>query len=181
MSLKDNTKPIYLRPDEYNNYIQESKEELMVTQGEISEEEKNLISRCGVDYGLTIDKRVANSAFQKPKKDYNIVFRIKGPFTLPAESTFVSELGSVRVKPYVIHESASAQRLKVVAKALCDNAYVSSEVSIDEEYLYEALCETAFTISMEDVVALGISFQIIQVEFDENGHFKATELDEVNY
>lgn len=174
-------KPIHLRNDEYNNYIQEFKERCVVKTGEITLEEKGIIYRCGVDYGLTINEKLQAKSFDYPPCDYNIIFRIKGPFTLPREARFASDHGVVKVRPYVIQEYISAQRLHMIAGELHKNEMVNSVVPIDEEYLYEALRETAFTISMEEVVKLGVGFQIVQVEFDENGHFKAVELDESHY
>ncbi|MCX6732802.1 MAG: hypothetical protein NTV98_04660 [Candidatus Roizmanbacteria bacterium] len=174
-------KPIHLRNDEFNNYIQEFKEKCVLNEGEVTPEEKGIVYRCGVEYGLTIDEKFQAKSFDYPLQDYNIIFRIKGPFTLPREARFSSDHGMVKVRPYIIQEYISAQRLHMIAQELYDKEIVSSVVPIDKEYLYEALRETAFNISMEEVVKLGVGFQIVQIEFDENGHFKAVELDESHY
>ena len=177
----NNTKPIHLRSDEYNGYIEECKERIHEEKREYTREEKYVISRCGVDYALTFDEKICASETDTPAKNYNIIFRIKGPFTLPEEARFTFERGSVMVRPYIIHETASAIRLRVIAEEICTKKQVSSVVPIDQEYLYEALRETAFNISMEEVVQLGKGFQIVQIEFDERGHFKSLELDESHY
>jgi hypothetical protein len=176
-----NTKSIHLRSDEYNAYIEENKELFKSIEGDITEAEKGIIYRCALDYGLTFDEKVGARIFDRDTFDYNIIFRIKGPFTLPPHAQFNSEHGMVKVRPYIIHESATAARLKEVADDLFKKELVSSVAPIDAEYLLEALRESAFNISMEEVVKLGVGFQIIQIEFDENGHFKAIELDESHY
>lgn len=176
-----NTKPIHLRSDEYNAYIDENKERFVLAKGDITAAEKGIIYRCSLDYGLTFDEEIGAKIYVNDTLDYNIIFRIKGPFTLPAQAQFNSEHGVVKIRPYIIHESAAAARLKVIAEDIMQKELVSSVVPIDSEYLYEALRESAFNISMEEVVELGIGFQIVQVEFDNNGHFKAVELDESHY
>ena len=177
----NNTKPVHLRNDEYNDYIEDAKIPYVVKEGELSAEEKNLIYRCGVDYALEVDEKAGAVAFAQPKSDHNIILRIKGPFTLPESTQFASEGGPLMLKPYIIHETATTIRLKEIAEDIYKKELIKSVVPIDAEYIYEALRETAFNISMEEVVALGVGFQIIQVEFDENGHFKAMELDESHY
>ncbi len=174
----NNTKPIHLRSDEYNSYIEECKEKNIVREGDLTPEEKGIIYRCGLDYGLTIDEKVGAAVFEPLKKDHNIILRIKGPFTLPELASFTSERGMVKIRPFIIHENAAAVRFHQIAEDLHKKEMITSVVPIDAEYLYEALRETAFNIAMEQVVALGVGFQIIQIEFDENGHFKAMELDE---
>ena len=176
-----NTKPIHLRSDEYNTYIEENKEKFVSITGDITSAEKGIIYRCALDYGLTFDEKVGAQIFDHDPSDYNIIFRIKGPFTVPQQAQFNSEHGVVKVRPYIIHESATAARLKEVADGLFKKELVTSVVPIDAEYLLEALRESAFNIAMEEVVKLGTGFQIIQIEFDENGHFKAVELDESHY
>lgn len=176
-----NTKPIHLRSDEYNTYIEENKEKFISIVGDLTPAEKGIIYRCTLDYGLTFDKKVEAEPFDHDPSDYNIIFRIKGPFTLPTQAQFNSEHGMIKVRPYIIHESATAARLKAVAEDLFKKEFVSSVVPIDADYLHEALRESAFNIAMEEVVKLGTGFQIIQIEFDENGHFKAIELDESHY
>jgi len=177
----NNTKPIHLRNDEFNDYIEDAKIPYVVKQGALSAEERNLIYRCGVDYALDVNEKVGAIAYVKPKSDHNIILRIKGPFTLPERTQFASEGGVLTIQPYSIHETAATIRLREVAEDLHKNALIKSPVPIDAEYIYEALRETAFNISMEEATALGAGFQIIQVEFDENGHFKAVELDESHY
>ncbi len=177
----NNTKPIHLRSDEYNSYIEECKEKYAVQTGELTLKEKHIIDRCGLDYGLTIDEKLKAANYEEPTLDHNLILRIKGPFTLPEQSSFHSEHGPLRIRPYVIHESATADRLQEIAESLFAKELVKSVVPIDTEYLYDALRETAFNISMEEIVKLGAGFQIIQVEFDKDGHFKAIELDESNY
>jgi len=174
-------KPIHLRNDEYNTYIQEYKEKLLLTEGALTSEEKNIIFRCGLDYGLIVDEKVGVINITQPQKDYNVVFRIKGPYTLPKQAQFSSGNGTVRVKPFILHELAWAKRFVQIAKDIYEKKLITSVVPIDEEYIYEALRDTAFTIAMEEVIALGPGFQIIQIEFDENGHFKTIELDEWHY
>ncbi len=181
MPITLNTKPIHLRIDEFNDYIEECKEKCIIDQGEITPKEKNLLYRCGVDYGLTINKKVGVAAFEQLKLDHNLILRIKGPFTLPLQAQFTSERGAVNIRPYIIHESAASQRLHSIANDLHEKELISSVVPIDAEYIYEALRETAFNIAMEEAISLGNGFQIIQIEFDENGHFKAVELDESDY
>lgn len=176
-----NTKPIHLRSDEYNEYIEECKQPYVVQTGELDPSEKNIIYRTGVDYGLEIHEALGAKGFTPDPKDYNIIFRIKGPFTMPDTASFTTERGVIKVRPYVIHESATAQRLKEVAEDLVKREMVGSPVPIDAEYMHEALRETAFTIAMEEVVRLGKGFQIVQIDFDTNGHFKALELDETHY
>ena len=177
----DNTKPVHLRNDEFNDYIEDAKIPYVIKEGELSTEEKNLIHRCGVDYALDVDEKIGAVAFTRPKSDHNIILRIKGPFTLPESTRFDSEGGPLTLQPYIIHETATTIRLRKIAEDLHENKFVTSVVQIDAEYIYEALRETAFNISMEEVMALGQGFQIIQIEFDENGHFKAMELDESHY
>lgn len=176
-----NTKPIRLRSDEYNTYIEECKEKYVSLKGDLTPTEKGILYRCGLDYGLTFDEKTGAKPFDHDTSDYNIILRIKGPFTVPHQAQFNSEHGVVKVRPYIIHESATAARLKEVADDLFKKELVSSVVPIDVEYLLEALRESAFNIAMEEVVKLGGGFQIIQIEFDENGHFKALELDESHY
>ena len=177
----NNTKPIHLRSDEYNGYIEECKVRINEEKRVYTPEEMYIISRCGVDYALTFDEKICASETPSPEKNYNIIFRIKGPFTLLPEARFTFERGSVMVRPYIIHETASALRLQVIAEEIYIKKQVSSVVPVDKEYIYEALRETAFNISMEEVVQLGKGFQIVQIEFDERGHFKSLELDESDY
>ncbi len=173
-----NTKPVHFRNDEYNDYIEEFKQPFVVLQGDLTPEEKNIVYRTGLDYGLEISPALQAQSFVPDSKDYNIILRIKGPFSLPESAQLNTEHGTVNVRPYIIHESATAARLKTVAEEMIQKTLVSSPVAIDSEYLHEALREVAFTIAMENVVRLGNGFQIIQIEFDERGHFKAFELDE---
>jgi len=173
-----NTKPLHLRNDQYNDYIQEWKKPYEVRTGDLSAEEKNIVHRTGVDYGLEMNPTLDAKEFVSDPKDYNIILRIKGAYTLPDSATFSSEHGAITVRPYIIHESATAARLKAIAEDLLAREMVTSPVAIDSEYLHEALRESAFNIAMEEVVRLGTGFQIVQVEFDETGHFKAFELDE---
>lgn len=175
------TKPIHLRTDEFNAYIEEYKQKFVEKEGPISEEEKHIIHRCGVDYGLEINEKVGSQNYVKDMHDYNIIMRVKGTYTLPQNAQLSTEHGPMSIRPYMIHESATAQRLKTIAQNLITEKMVESVVPIGSEYLYEALRESAFTIAMEDVLKLGVGFQIIQVEFDDDGHFKAVELDETHY
>jgi hypothetical protein len=177
----NNTKPIHLRNDEYNSYIEECKEKLTIKEGELTLEEKHVIYRCGVDYGLTFDASVVTENYEIAQRDYNIILRVKGPYTLPEQASFSSEHGVIKVRPYIIHEFVSAQRLKFISEDIFAKDLVDSVVPIDGEYIYEALRESAFTIAMEEVVKLGTGFQILQIEFDTIGHFKAIELDESHY
>jgi len=177
----NNTKPVHLRNDEFNDYIEDAKIPYLVIKGALTDEEKNLIHRCGVDYALDVSEKVEAVVSVKQKSDHNIILRIKGPFTLPESTRFASEGGPLTIRPYVIHETAATIRLREIAEELHKDALLESVVPIDVEYIYEALRETAFNISMEEVLALGGGFQIIQIEFDENGHFKAMELDESHY
>jgi hypothetical protein len=61
---------------------------------------------------------------------------------------------------------------------LYDKKWITSPIPVDSEYMYEALRETLFNMEMEEVTKMGVGFQILQIEFDENGHFKVLELDE---
>jgi hypothetical protein len=173
-----NTKPIHLRNDEYNDYIQEYKEPFVVLKRALTPEEKNIVYRTGLDYGLEISPELDAQSYVPDPKDYNIIFRIKGPFTLPESVQWNGERGTVNIRPYIIHESATAERLKEIAEDCIQKEMVDAPIPIDVEYLHEALRESSFTISMEEVLRLGKGFQIVQVEFDEQGHFKAFELDE---
>ena len=172
-------KPIHLRRDEFNTYIEENKTKLDVSKEIIiTEEEKLIVERCGIDYGLTIDSTLAERKVKKEQRKYNIIFRIKGTFTLPEQAQFRSENGSVMITPFIIHDSILSQRLHIVAEIVCDKKLISSSVPVDVEYMYEALRETSFNMEMEEIVKIGTGFQILQIEFDENGHFKVLELDE---
>lgn len=172
-------KPIHLRRDEFNRYIEENKVKLVVSEeNKISAEEKQVIERCGVDYGLPIDQSLTTKIEEKEQKRYNIILRVKGNFTLPSQAHFRSENGAIIISPYVIHEAVSTIRSRILAKKLCEKNLVSSPVPMDEEYMYEALRETLFTREMEEIAKMGTGFQIMQVEFDENAHFKTLELDE---
>lgn len=173
------TKPIHLRRDEFNTYIEENKMKLVVSEKKtITEEEKQVVVRCGMDYGLTMDSTLTPGNTKEERKKYNCILRIKGSLTLPEQAPFRSENGSVLVTPYIIHDSISSKRFRIVAKNLCEKELVSSPVSVDEEYIYEALRETSFIMDMEEISQMGTGFQIWQIEFDENGHFKVLELDE---
>lgn len=174
-------RPIHLRSDEYNDYFEEYKEQCIVREGEFTNEEKHIIHRCGVDYGLEINEKVGSQNYAKDMYDYNIIMRVKGAYTLPQNAQLNTEHGPMSIRPYTIHESATAQRLKTLAQNLITEKMVESVVPIDSDYLYEALRESAFNIAMEDVAQLGAGFQILEVEFDANGHFKAIELDETHY
>lgn len=172
-------KPIRLRKDEINDYIEDNKMQLVVDEeSAISESEKAVVVRCGVDYGLTIDESLTPQQGKKSQDTYNIILRIKGGYTMPEKSRFRSENGMVTIIPLIIHDGLSIKRFHKVAKELCKNAWVSSPVAIDDEYMYEALRETSFNMEMEEVTRLGPGFQLWQVEFDENGHFTVFELDE---
>lgn len=174
-----NTKPIHLRKDEFNSYIEENKTTLAISEeSAISNEENKVIDRCGVDYGLTIDPSLTTEMVRKEQRKYNIIFRIKGNFTLPERTQFRSENGAVVITPYIIHDDISSKRFHIVAKYLCEKKLVSSPVSIDEEYIYETLRETSFNMEMEEITKMGTGFQIVQIEFDADGHFKVLELDE---
>lgn len=173
------SKPIHLRRDEFNTYIEENKIKLDVSEEIIiTEEEKLTVERCGVDYGLTIDPSLVPENIKKEQKRYNIILRIKGSLTLPEQAQFRSENGSVVITPYIIHDDISSKRLHIVAKILHEKKLISSPVPVDVEYMYEALRETIFNLEMEEITAIGAGFQILQIEFDANGHFKVLELDE---
>lgn len=175
----NNSKPIHLRRDEFNTYIEENKVKLDVSeQNIITEEEKLIVERCGIDYGLIIDSTLTPGKVKKEQRKYNLILRIKGTFTLPEQAQFRSENGSVVITPYIIHDGILSQRLHIVAEILYDKKLASSPVPVDVEYMYEALRETSFNREMEEIVKIGTGFQILQIEFDENGHFKVLELDE---
>jgi hypothetical protein len=174
-----NIKPIHLRRDEFNTFIEENKLPLMVDESaSITNREKQVIEHCGVDYGLETDKTLVPDNSKNELIKYNIIMRIKGNFTLPNQAQFRSENGPVIITPYIIHDDISSKRYHIVAKELIDKKLVSSPVTIDEEYMYEALRETSFTVDMEEITRMGTEFQILQVEFDTDGHFKVIELDE---
>jgi len=174
-----NTKPIHLRRDEFNSYIEENKMKLIISEESvITEEEKRVIERCGIDYGLTIDPSLTTETVKKKQRKYNIILRIKGNFTLPEQDQFRSENGAVVITPYVIHDGISSTRFHIIAQYLCEKELVSSPIPVDEEYMYEALRETSFNAEMEEITQMGIGLQILQIEFDNDGHFKVIELDE---
>lgn len=173
------TKPIHLRRDEFNTYIEENKMKLIVSEESIiTDAEKLVIERCGIDYGLTIDPSLTTEMVCKKQRKYNIILRIKGNFTLLEQAQFRSENGAVVIIPYIIHDGISSTRFHIIAKYLCEKELVSSPIPVDEEYMYEALRETSFNVEMEEITKMGMGFQILQIEFDVDGHFKVIELDE---
>lgn len=173
------SKPIHLRSDEFNTYIEENKKSLIVDESvTITNREKQVIEHCGIDYGLVTDKSLTPNNTKQEQKKYNLILRVKGDFTVPDQAQFRSENGLVTITPYIIHDNISSKRFHIVAKELIDKKLVSSPVSIDEEYIYEALRETSFTVDMEEITRMGTEFQILQIEFDQDGHFKVIELDE---
>lgn len=173
---------IRLRNDEFNRYIQDYKEKCMFDESAfISSEEWAVVARCCEDYGLS-QKTVheLRSQGEDEEKRFSIILYIKGNFTLPEYTSFTTERGNVVLRPFIIHDTHVAKRMHIVANLLFSTKELTSPVEIDEEYIYEALRETSFTMALEEIEKWGKAMQSLQISFDEDGHFKAIELDESN-
>jgi len=173
---------IHLRSDEYNRYIEDYKEKCAFEENNIIlQEEWAVVARCCEDYGLT-----QKTIHELPKhgadieKQYSIILYVKGQFTLPEHVSFATERGNIVMRPFIIHDTEVAKRMHIVAHLLFSSKELISPIEIDEEYIYEALRETSFTMALEEIEKWGKTKQSLKVSFDDDGHFKAIELDESN-
>lgn len=160
----DTVKQIHLRNDEYNHYIQEYREECTFDETEaITPVEWAVVERCCKDYGLT--QKSVNTTHKEEAKDgrYSIILYIKGRFTLAKNVSFKTDSGVLAIRPFIIHDTQVAKRMRITAKLLIANKELSSPFAIDEEYVYEALRETAFTISLEEIEKWGKGMQSLQI------------------
>jgi len=173
------TPSVRLRNDEYNRYIQEYKEECIFDKtNKISPLEQVIIVRCCEDYGLEQKNPVVQTVDEsEPEKRYSLILYVKGNYTLPAETHLSTDRGNLLVKPFIIHDTIVAQRMRIVAHLLFEKKEIESVVTIDEDYLYEALRETSFALSLEMIDKWGKGAQSLQIVFDETGHFKASDFD----
>lgn len=175
-------KPVHLRNDEYNHFIQDYREDCIFDVNEvILPEEWAIVARCCEDYGLT--QKSAHTLPSKKEDDekrYSIILYIKGPFTLPTNASFKTDKGNLAIRPFIVHDTQVAKRMRIVSKLLIKNDELSSPIVLDEEYVYEALRETSFTMALEEIEKWGKGMQSLQITFDEDGHFKALEFDESN-
>lgn len=177
--MQNTTPSIRLRSDEYNKYIQDYKEQCIFDEKKvISPQEAQVVTRCCMDYGLTQKnpKTIGESQSNKDNS-FSLVLFIKGDFTLPNEVSFASDRGVLKLRPYIIHDTVMARRMRIVAHILFETEELSSPFPMDEEYIYESLQETAFTLALEEVEKWGKGAQSLQITFDENGHFKTVDLD----
>ncbi|MFZ2206189.1 MAG: hypothetical protein WA061_04475 [Microgenomates group bacterium] len=171
---------IRLRNDEYNRYIQDYKEKCMFDESTlILPEEWAVVARCCEDYGLSQKTtHEPHSQGGVDEKQFSIILYIKGNFTLPGYTSLTTERGNVALRPFIVHDTQVAKRMHIVANLLVSGKELISPVEIDEEYIYEALRETSFTMALEEIEKWGKETQSLQISFDEDGHFKAIELDE---
>lgn len=171
---------IRLRNDEYNRYIQDYKEKCLFDESIlISPEEWAVVARCCEDYGLSQQtKHELRSRGANDEDRFSIILYIKGNFTLPEYTSLTTERGNVALRPFIVHDTQVAKRMHIVANLLVSSKELISPVEIDEEYIYEALRETSFTMALEEIEKWGKMMQSLQISFDEDGHFKAIELDE---
>lgn len=178
MTTHTTIKPIQLRPEEYSRYIQQNKLSLEPEQeGSFTIADNILVSRCCADYGLELSGDIKTEKVPDHFHEaHNIVLRIKGSYTLPRDVHVHTEAGMVPVRPLILHDQITSKHLHELSAQLIQEKKISAPMELDEEYLYEALSETWFTIAMEEVVQMGPDIQMLQVTFTKDGSFSVIPL-----
>jgi hypothetical protein len=139
--------------------------------------DSTLVSRCCADYGLELKGDMKTEKVQDHAHEvHNIVLRIKGSYTLPRDVHLHTEAGMVPVRPLILHDQITSKHLHELSAELMREKKVTAPMEFDEEYLYEALSETWFTIAMEAVVDMGPDIQMLQVTFTKDGSFSVIPL-----
>ena len=104
------------------------------------------------------------------------VVYIKGNYGIYPQYLLKTEDVEAHVQIFVYHQSLVDGRHRVLAKNLLKNKAVKLPENCDEEYLYDALSDTAEVHTLETAKRLAKDLPIFQVIFDEEGMFSIKEM-----
>ncbi len=104
------------------------------------------------------------------------VLQVRGDYAVYPAYAMETERGRARIEFFEYHETLVGERHKILAKKLIQEGAVKLFDGCDEEYLYEALCETTDSHFFETVRRLAAGIPIYEVTFKENGGFGIEEI-----